>query len=241
MAYSKGGTLESDGQNSFSGDARTIAESGVNGNEPLRTLEFSKALDTVIMGIILLSCLLNFKFMTDVLPIPFIQYVYLIPVTIIFKGVMSFPESGFKLFQYSKALERLAWSASALLFLSPFLHWWMRDTDSLYLLYNFLLLCMMSSVFLVYLSNLAHAISKEDNMIWSCRLSRIARFSALYLMLAPVLALFVTVTFGKCAGQDIFYFFIRLEDWKLMVFFSPVILTLIVLMHIRLKKYRNQK
>lgn len=233
--------MESDGQNIFSGAARISADNGVHGNEPLRTFEFSRALDTVIIGIILLSCLLNFKFMTDVLPIPFIQYVYLIPVILIFKGVMSFPGNGFKLFQYSKALERLAWSASALLFLSPFLHWWTRDTDSLYLLYNFLLLCMMSSVFLVYLSNLAHAISREDNLVWSCRLSRLTRFSALYLMLAPVLALFVTVTFGKCSGQDIFYFFIRLEDWKLMIFFFPVILTLIVLIQIRFEKYRNLK
>ena len=100
---------------------------------------------------------------------------------------------------------------------------------------------MMSSVFLVYLSNLVYAISKEDNLIWTCRLSRITRFSALYLMLAPVLALFVTVTFGRCSGMDIFYFFIRLEEWKLLVFLFPVILSVIVLIQLRIEKYRNLK
>ncbi|MCX6983493.1 MAG: hypothetical protein NT118_01905, partial [Lentisphaerae bacterium] len=119
--------------------------------------------------------------------------------------------------------------------------WWLRNADSPFLLYNFLVLCMISSVFLVYLSNLVHAISKEDNLVWICRLSRITRFSVLYLMLAPVLALFATVTFGKCSGQDIFWFFIQFEEWKLLVFFSPVILSLIILIQLRFEKYRSLK
>ncbi len=234
--------MDSNGQNSFSGAEIINADTSVHERgEPLRTLGFLRGLDTIIAGIILLACLLNFKYMTDILPIPFIQYVYLIPVILIFKGVLSFPGTGFKLFQYGRALERLTLSASALLLLSPFLHWWLRNTDSPFLLYNFLFLCMMSSVFLVYLSNLAHAISKEDNLPWTGRLSRITRFSALYLMLAPVLALFVTVTFGRCSGMDIFYFFIRLEEWKLLVFLFPVILSLILLIQLRFEKYRNLK
>jgi hypothetical protein len=99
----------------------------------------------------------------------------------------------------------------------------------------------MSSVFLVYLSNMAHAISKEDNLIWLCRLSRITRFSVLYLMLAPVIALFVAVFFGKSLGRDILWFFIRLEKWKILVFFFPVVLSLIVLIQLRFEKYRNLK
>ena len=238
----KGGILDSDGQNSFSGADRVNADNSVHeSGEPLRTLEFFRAIDTIIAGIVLLACLLNFKYMTDILPIPFVQYIYLIPVLFIFRGGLSFPGTGFKLFQYGKALERLIWSVSALLLLSPFLHWWMRNADSLYLLYNFLFLCMLSSIFLVYLSNLSHAISKEDNLVWMCRLARITRFSALYLMLAPVLALFVTVAFGKSSGQDIFWFFIRLEKWKLLVFLSPVVLSLIVLIQLRFEKYRNMK
>ena len=234
--------MDSNGQNSFSGTDRINADDSVYGRgEPIRNLGFLIGLDTIIIGIILLAGLLNFKYMTDILPIPFIQYVYLVPVILIFKGVLSFPGAGFKLFQYGKARERLILSASVLLLLSPFLHWWLRNTDSPFLLYNFLGLCMMSSVFLVYLSNLAHAMSKEDNLVWSCRLSRITRFSALYLMLAPVLALFVTVTFGKCSGQDIFYFFVQLENWKLLVFLFPVILSLIVLIQLRIEKYRNLK
>jgi hypothetical protein len=209
--------------------------------EPIRTLGFLRGLDAIIIGIVLLACLLNFKYVTDILPIPFIQYIYLIPVILIFMGARSFPVTGFKLFQYGKALERLTLSAAALLLLSPFLHWWLRDTDSQFLLYNFLVLCMMSSVFLVYLSNLVHAISKEDNLIWLCRLSRITRFSALYLMLAPVLALFATVTFGRCSGRDIFWFFIQFEEWKLFVFFFPVILSLIILIQLRFEKYRSLK
>ncbi len=234
--------MESNGQNNFSGAEMTNADGGVHETgEPLRTHGFLKGLDAIISGIILLACLLNFKYITDVLPIPFIQYVYLIPVILIFKGVLSFPETGFKLFQYGKARERLTLTASVLLLLSPFLHWWLRNTDRPFLLYNFLFLCMMSSVFLVYLSNLVYAISKEDNLIWTCRLSRVTRFSALYLMLAPVLALFVTVTFGRCSGMDIFYFFIRLEEWKLLVFLFPAILSVIVLIQLRIEKYRNLK
>ena len=234
--------MDSDGQNRFSGADIINADDSVHERgEPLRTLGFLRGFDTIIIGIILLACLLNFKYMTDILPIPFIQYIYLIPVILIFKGVLSFPGTGFKLFQYGKALERLTLSASVLLLLSPFLHWWLQNSDSPFLLYNFLVLCMMSSVFLVYLSNLANAISKEDNLIWICRLSRITRFSALYLMLAPVLALFVTVTFGKCSGVDIFYFFIRLENWKLFVFLFPVVLTLTVLIKLRFEKHRKLK
>lgn len=234
--------MDSEGQNSFSGLDGINADHSVHGRgEPVRTIEFFRALDTTIAGIILLACLLNFKYITDILPIPFVQYIYLIPVLLIFKGVFSFPASGFKLFQYSKALERLIWSASALLLFSPFLNWWMQCTDSSYLLYNFLFLCMISSVFLVYLANMVYAISKEDNLIWICRLSRITRFSALYLMLAPVLALFVTVFFGKSSGRDILWFFVRLEKWKLLVFFFPVVLSLIVLIQLRFEKYRNLK
>ena len=234
--------MDSDGQNSFSAVGGINSDHGVHERgEPIRTLEFFRALDITIAGIIFLACLLNFKYITDILPIPFIQYIYILPVLLIFTGVLSFPVSGFKLFQYGKAHERLIWSASALLFLSPFLNWWIQYADSPYLLYNFLFLCMMSSVFLVYLSNMAHAISKEDNLIWMCRLSRITRFSVLYLMLAPVLALFVTVFFGKSSGRDILWFFIQLEKWKLLVFFFPVVLSLIVLIQLRFEKYRNLK
>ncbi len=234
--------MELDGQSSFSGFDRTIADNSVHEVDgAVRNFEFLRALDTVVTGIILLACLLNFKYITDILPIPLVQYIYLVPVLIIFKGVLGFPGTGFKLFQYGKARERLVWSAAALLFFSPFLHWWMRNADSLYLLYNFLFSCMLASVFLVYLSNLAFAMSKEDNLIWTCRLSRMTRFSILYLMLAPVLALFTTVTFGKCSGQDIFHFFIGLENWKLLVFLFPVILSLIVLIQLRFEKYRKLK
>jgi hypothetical protein len=234
--------LDTDGQNSFSNPDRISVDSSVHEEgEPLRSLKFLRAFDTIITGIILLVCFLNFKYITDVMPIPFIQYLYLVPVLLIFKGVLLFPKTGFKLFQYGRELERLTWSVFLLLFLSPFLNWWLQNPDRPYLLYNFLLLCVTSSVFLVYLSNLVYAISKEDNLIWICRLSRIMRFSALYLMLAAVLALFVTVTFGKCSGEDIFFFFVRLEDWKLLVFLFPVILSLIVLIQLRFKKYRKLK
>jgi hypothetical protein len=234
--------LDSDGQNSFSGAGRTDADNSVHEeNQQLRNFEFLRAIDAIIIGIVSLSCLLNFKYMTDILPIPFIQYIYLIPVILIFRGVRSLPRTGFKLLQYGKELERLNWAASALLLLAPFLHWWLRNTEDSFLLYNFLCLCMITSVFLVYLSNLANVISKEDNLLGICRLSRITRFAALYLMLAPVLALFVTVTFGKCSGVDIFYFFIRLENWKLFVFLFPVVLSLIVLIQLRFEKHRKLK
>lgn len=234
--------MDSNGQNNFSCTDRINADDSVHERiEPGWLHDFLSALDAIILGIIILACLLNFKYMLDILPIPFIQYVYIIPVLLIFMGVRRFPKTGFKLFLYGKALQRLTWSAAVLLFLSPFLHWWMRDTDSLYLLYNFMFLSMVSSVFLVYLSNLVHAISKEDNLPWTGRLSRITRFSALYLMLAPALALFVTVTFGKCSGQDIFYFFFRLENWKLLVFFFPAILSVVALIQLRFEKYRKMK
>jgi len=202
---------------------------------------FFRALDNVSFGTILLVFLLCFKGMLDVLPIPFIQYSYIIPIYMIFSGVMHFPEKGFQLFQYRKSLFRLVWGTIFMLLLSPFLQWWSIDTNSPYLLFNFLLFCISVVFFIISLSNLFNAVAREEGIRWVSRISRLTRFTALYLMMAPLLAFFVTVLLGKCVGQDIFLFVVRLEKWKLIVFLVPVFLTLMMLIQLRYAKYRNLK
>ena len=228
-------------------------EKALSGNEPaphgalapelaaIENIRFFRALDSMIAGLILLIFLLSLKRMMDVLPIPYIQYFYIIPVYLVFYGAISLPATGFKLFLYGKACARLKWSAFMVLLLSPFLHWWLEDPESTYLLVNFIGLCIAAAIFIVSLSNLVYAVSKEDNLVLISGMSRLARFSSLYLMLAPVLAFFVTVIFGKSSGQDIFMFVVKIERWELLVFFFPVILSLGMLMQLRYAKYRKLK
>ncbi|GEM_PF-4062278 len=214
---------------------------GPEGPASIDYIRFFRAIDCIIAGIIMLICLLSLKRMFDVLPVPFIQYFYVIAAYLIFYGAMWFPQSGFKLFLYNKSLMALKWSSFVVLLLSPFLHWWSQDPERTYLLMNFMGLCIASAIMIVCISNLAYAVAREDNLILISWMSRISRLAALYLMLAPVIAFFVTVIFGKCSGQDIFLFIVKVERWQLLIFLFPVVLSLATLMQLRYAKYRKLK
>jgi len=221
--------------------ANAGAGPGADKSNVLVNVMFFRALDNISYGAVILIFLLCFKEMLDMLPIPFVQYFYIVPIYMIFSGVMLFPEKGFQLFQYRKALFRLVWGAIVMLLLSPFLQWWSVDTNSPYLLFNFLLFGISVGFFIISLANLFHAVAREEGIRWVSHLSRLTRFTALYLMMAPLLAFFVTVLLGKCVGQDIFLFVVRLEKWKLIVFLFPVFLALTMLIQLRYAKYRNLK
>lgn len=236
-----GQDLDLEKNDNSTGTAAPSGDASAGASSMLENVMFFRALDNISYGIILLIFLLSFKDMLDALPIPFVEYFYIIPTYMIFSGVMHFPEKGFKLFLYKKALFRLTVGALAMFLLSPFLHWWSQDTNSSYLLFNFLLLCLSGAFFITSLSNLFYAVSKEENLVWILRISRLTRLASLYLMMAPLLAFFVTVLFGKCTGQDILLFVVRLEKWELLLFLFPVLLAMVMLLQLRYAKYRNLK
>jgi len=170
-----------------------------------------------------------------------VEYAYIIPVYMLFSGAMHFPEKAFQLFLYRKSLSRLVAVSLVMMLLSPFLQWWLQDTNSYYLLFNFLFLCLSGAFFIASLANLFHAVSKEEGFRWISAMSRLTRLGALYLMMAPLLAFFATVLFGKCTGRDILLFVARLEKWELLIFLFPVLIAMTMLLQLRYAKYRNLK
>lgn len=191
-----------------------------------QNLRLLRAFDYIFFGFLILFFLIGFKSLIYTIPIFYIHYLYLLPTFFILFHVYKISPEGFTLLEWEKTLLRLKGSAVITTFLSPFWAWWHNAVNSLYCLVNLALLCISASVFLFNLVGLIIVITKEKNLRGLGWWAKTTRLAIIYMMIAPVAAFFITAWFGKNSGNDIFLFLSRMERWKLLIFCSPVFMTL---------------
>lgn len=198
----------------------------VNKNEIPLNLRLLRTFDYIFFGFLILLFLIAFRSVIYTIPVLYIRYLYLLPTFFILFHIYKISPEGFTLLEWEKTLLRLKWSAFITAFLSPFWAWWHDAVNSLYCLVNLALLCISASIFLFNLVGLIIVITKEKNLRRLGWWAKTTRLAIIYMMIAPVAAFFITAWFGKNSGNDIFLFLNRLERWKLLIFCSPVFMTI---------------
>ena len=82
--------------------------------------------------------------------------------------------------------------------------------------------------------SMVSAAAEEDGNEWFFLFTRFARMTLIYVLIAPVLAFFITVWLGQNGGRDIFVVLFQIQGWDIIVFGVPFCLTIYILWHWRL-------
>jgi len=198
-----------------------------------------RALDGLISGAAMIFFFLFSSRILITLPISIAKYLYLIPVLFSFITIMNIPKKLHSSEKWLNALGRLRLFAFIALGISPFWIWWHYNLNSGYFLINngifvfSLVLCLYNMISIVSAS------AEEYAYEWFFVFTRFARLALIYILIAPVMAFFVTVWLGQNGGGEIIIILLQIQGWDLIIFGVPFALTIYIMWHWRLLLVRN--
>jgi hypothetical protein len=198
-----------------------------------------RALDGLISGSCMIILFLFFSRLLIALPILIAKYLYLIPVLFSFITIMNIPKKLHTGEKWISALGRLRLFAFIALGVSPFWAWWHYNLNVSYFLINngifvfSLVLCLYNMISIVSAS------AEEYGYEWFFVFTRFARLALIYILIAPILAFFVTIWLGQNGGKEIIIVLLQIQGWDLFVFGVPFALAMYIMWHWRLLLVRN--
>lgn len=188
-----------------------------------------RALDGLISGSFMVLLFLFTSRILIALPISIAKYLYLIPVLFSFITIMHIPKAMHSGENWLNALGRLRLFAFIALGVSPFWAWWHHNLNSSFFLINngafifCLILCLYNMI------SIASSSAEEYGYEWFFVFTRFSRLALIYILIAPVLAFFVTVWLSQNGGKEIVIVLIQIQGWDLIVFGIPFILTMYIM------------
>lgn len=173
--------------------------------------------------------------------VPYVRFLYLIPIWFAAAGVLSLHPGYLVDVAWEKAVWRIRWSAIAMAGLAPFWAWWQVALNSRYCIVNLGLLCFSFFLFLFNLVGACRILAERRGEPRLALLARFTRMAIVYLLIAPVMAFFVTVWYGNNSGHDILLFMQRVSGWKRHLLTFPILLTVVICWQVsRFHPYRWQ-
>ena len=193
-----------------------------------------RVLDGLISGasIVFISLIFSRQLLT--IPIAAIKYFYLVPVLFVFITIMNIPKNLHSGKKWINALGRLRLFAFITLGFSPFWIWWHFNLNSSYFLINTGIFLFAQILCLYNMISIAAAAANEDDNKVFFLFCRFARLALIYAMIAPILALFLTVWLGQNNGGEVVIILYQIQGWNIIVLGLPFLLTIYVLWHWRL-------
>jgi len=133
-----------------------------------------------------------------------------------------------------------------LLFLAPFMQWWLTFPENMYF-YIIFNLFIFSNIF--YLINFSGLLIQTASLINSEKLhflAKYARLISLYGLFAPITAFIFASFYGKSDSYGVYFYFLKLSDWQKILLLMPIfyISVLADIMRDRIQKmrfYENKK
>ncbi|MBN1864178.1 MAG: hypothetical protein JW808_04695 [Victivallales bacterium] len=192
-----------------------------------------RALDGIISGVSMVALLLFFSPEIIAFPIKLFRYLYIVPITFVFILVISIPRDLHPSEKWHNGLGRLRFFSFLALGLSPFWVWWHSDINNSYFLSNIAVFVMSLVLCLYNLISIASASAEENSRGLFFLFSRFSRMVLIYVLIAPVLAFFITVWLGQSGGRDIFIVLYQIRGWEIFIFGMPLCLSLYTIWHWR--------
>ena len=190
-------------------------------------------MDGIISGIFLLALLLFFSPMIMTFPVRIFRYFYIVPVGFVFILIMTIPRDLQESLKWKSGLGRLRFFAYLSLGVSPFWVWWHADINNSYFLANIGIFVFSLILGLYNLISVASASVEERSRVIFFLFTRFARMVLIYVMIAPVLAFFITIWVGQGVGRDVIIILYEVRGWYLLVFGLPLFLSLYILWYWR--------
>jgi hypothetical protein len=159
---------------------------------------------------------------------PYARFLYLFPVWFTAASVLNLNPRYLADTAWEKAVWRIRWSAIAMAGLAPFWAWWQVALDSRFCIVNLALLCFSLFLFLFNLVGAGRILAEKWGEPWLALSARFTRMAVIYLLIAPVMAFFVTVWYGNNSGHDILSFMQRISWWKRHLLTLPILLTIMI-------------
>lgn len=203
-------------------------------NPHILEIKCIRALDGLISGIFLVALFMFFSPLLISLPITIIRYFYLVPILFVFIVIFTIPKRLHKTEKWFSALGRLRLFAFVTLGLSPFWIWWHSNLNNPYFLANIAFFVFSQIMCLYNMISMVSAAAEDDGNERFFLFTRFSRLTVIYVLIAPVLAFFITVWLGKNGGRDIFLVLFQIKGWDIVVFGIPFALTIYILWHWRL-------
>jgi len=182
------------------------------------------------LGIGLLLALLAFQgyHLLGLLPLTWARFLYLVPLGYAAAATLLLRPDCYSRPEWPAAVWWVRWSALLMAGLAPFWGWWQLLPDSRYCLVNTALFCLVGQLFLFQVVSSGRIVAEADGhprLAWFCRITRLA---VIYLLLAPALALILTVGYEQNSGLEVWYLLGRLSAWQQLILATPVMLTVAV-------------
>ena len=198
-----------------------------------------RTLDGLISGTFMAAVFMFFSPMLMSLPVTLIRYLYLIPILFVFIIIFTIPKHLHKTEKWYDALGRLRLFAFISLGLAPFWFWWHSSMNNPYLMINVCIFIFAQVMTLYNMMALVSAAAEDDGYTWFLLFTRFSRLVLIYLLIAPLLALFITICLGFIKEIDIFILLFNLKSWDIIIFGVPLGLTLYALWQWRLILVRH--
>jgi len=211
---------------SMSGEVQALAV--VAGDGPDQSLRLARAFDRFTLGLLGIVLALAANPFLALLPSPHARYLYLLPTWYAALASLHLGAADLPGREWAATVWWLRWSALALAGLAPFWGWWQAALESRYCLFNVGLFALALFLFLYHLMGVARLLALARGQDWLAQLARLARMAAVYLLMAPTLALFLVAWYGNNSGHDIVTLLDRLSPWKRHLLMSPMLLAIVV-------------
>lgn len=193
-----------------------------------RDLRLTQVYDRLTFGLLGTVVAIYAGAILAMLPIPLARFIYLIPLWYIVAVSFRLQPTDFTHPDWNTTVWLARWSGMVMAGLAPFWGWWQVAVDSRYCLVNVGVLCLVGFFFLFHLTGLSRMIAEEHGRPGVVKLAMVARLSIIYLLLAPVAALVMSVWYGHSAGHEVLFILGKLSFWQQQVLTVPVLLTIAV-------------
>ena len=196
-------------------------------------LEFMRALDGILLGSGILGAIIILQMWFPVTSRFFIRYIYLIPVFIIMRASFAIPAEKYQADKWIKVTGRFRFFAFALLALSPFWGWWSNSPENSYLQINCMLLLLVAMLYVYNFVSLAVIAGKESDLKAFEIFARITRIAIIYMMIAPLIALFFSITYTRSSSWALIVFLIAHKTLIISIGTIPLFMAIFILLRWR--------
>ena len=205
-------------------------------NEEIKnTLKCLRALDGILLGILLLIPLILLQNLLSIIPSVLIKYFFIVPVFIIFISSFKIPYDYHNRKDWKNVLRRIRFFITGSLALSPFWAWWNQAVDNSYLLINILILLLFAMLYIYNLVTLSLVSAIANEWKRFANLAKLTRLAIMYITIAPLFSFLVTVCFVKNTCWEIIIFIFQNQRLILPFLIIPLLMSIFLILQWRKK------
>ncbi len=161
------------------------------------------AFNGISTGIFVLILYVLTRRLIEMLPLPLIQYCYLLPVTYILIHVFRIPRQFDPIPGWIGIVDRIQLLSVVTALLSPFWTWWTNCPSNPYLTVNMLFMCLFFLAFLATLGSAVSLLAIQLDLPLLKISAKLGRIGIIYVSISTVLAFILAMSFGIYDGEII--------------------------------------